>query len=215
MASLTTGSVNFAKIIYENHPTLINDLAASMLAHDIKPEIEIFDLAMLYNAAKLVADGLAEAARARAVRARHTGRAAGRSRGARVRARAARARAAGRDLDGGRHRPASADGQRVDARARRSLPHGARGQRAIRQGAARVEQRGARATRRRPRGEVRSIRCDAGRGAAHSRSARPRDGNGCHGARLLTIVLALLEYIVMGGARRPRTRQARHPRARR
>ena len=58
MASLTTGSVNFAKIIYENHPTLINELASSMLAHDIKPEIEIFDLAMLYNAAKLVADGL-------------------------------------------------------------------------------------------------------------------------------------------------------------
>jgi uncharacterized protein (DUF849 family) len=58
MASLTTGSVNFAKIVYENHPTLINDLAAGMLAHDVKPEIEIFDLAMLYNAAKLVADGL-------------------------------------------------------------------------------------------------------------------------------------------------------------
>jgi len=58
MASLTTGSVNFAKIIYENHPTLINDLASGMLANDIKPEIEIFDLAMLYNAAKLVADGL-------------------------------------------------------------------------------------------------------------------------------------------------------------
>jgi 3-keto-5-aminohexanoate cleavage enzyme len=58
MASLTTGSVNFAKIIYENHPTLINDLATAMLANDIKPEIEIFDLAMLYNAAKLVADGL-------------------------------------------------------------------------------------------------------------------------------------------------------------
>ena len=58
MASLTTGSVNFAKIIYENHPTLINELASSMLTHGIKPEIEIFDLAMLYNAAKLVADGL-------------------------------------------------------------------------------------------------------------------------------------------------------------
>jgi 3-keto-5-aminohexanoate cleavage enzyme len=58
MASLTTGSVNFAKIIYENHPTLINDLAAGMIANGIKPEIEIFDLAMLYNAAKLVADGL-------------------------------------------------------------------------------------------------------------------------------------------------------------
>jgi 3-keto-5-aminohexanoate cleavage enzyme len=58
MASLTTGSVNFAKMIYENHPTLIHDLAASMLEHDIKPEVEIFDLAMLYNAAALVADGL-------------------------------------------------------------------------------------------------------------------------------------------------------------
>jgi uncharacterized protein (DUF849 family) len=58
MASLTTGSVNFAKIIYENHPTLIHDLAASMLANGIKPEVEIFDLAMLYNAAKLVGEGL-------------------------------------------------------------------------------------------------------------------------------------------------------------
>jgi 3-keto-5-aminohexanoate cleavage enzyme len=58
MASLTTGSVNFAKMIYENHPQLIHDLAASMLELEIKPEVEIFDLAMLYNAAKLVADGL-------------------------------------------------------------------------------------------------------------------------------------------------------------
>jgi len=61
MASLTTGSVNFAKIIYENHPTLIHDLATGMLENGIKPEIEIFDLAMLYNAAKLVADGLLKA----------------------------------------------------------------------------------------------------------------------------------------------------------
>jgi 3-keto-5-aminohexanoate cleavage enzyme len=61
MASLTTGSVNFATIIYENHPALINDLAAGMLTHDVKPEIEIFDLAMLFNAAKLVGDGLLKA----------------------------------------------------------------------------------------------------------------------------------------------------------
>ncbi len=60
MASLTTGSVNFAKIIYENHPELILDLANRMREHGIKPEIEIFDLAMLYNAAKLVAEGLLE-----------------------------------------------------------------------------------------------------------------------------------------------------------
>jgi uncharacterized protein (DUF849 family) len=61
MASLTTGSVNFQRIVYENHPKLIHDLATAMLEHDIKPEIEIFDLAMLYNAAKLVADGLLKA----------------------------------------------------------------------------------------------------------------------------------------------------------
>jgi uncharacterized protein (DUF849 family) len=61
MASLTTGSVNFAKIVYENHPALIDELASGMLAHDVKPEVEIFDLAMLYNAAKLVAAGLLKA----------------------------------------------------------------------------------------------------------------------------------------------------------
>jgi uncharacterized protein (DUF849 family) len=49
MASLTTGSVNFPDQIYENPPQLIADLASSMLEFDIKPEIEVFDLAMLYN----------------------------------------------------------------------------------------------------------------------------------------------------------------------
>ena len=58
MASLATGSVNFKTIVYENTPQLIDALAESMLEHDIKPEIEIFDLAMLYNAADLVARGL-------------------------------------------------------------------------------------------------------------------------------------------------------------
>jgi 3-keto-5-aminohexanoate cleavage enzyme len=58
MASLATGSVNFATIIYENSPQLIRELAESMQAYGIKPEIEIFDLAMLYNAAHLVEQGL-------------------------------------------------------------------------------------------------------------------------------------------------------------
>lgn len=60
MASLATGSVNFAKIVYENHPELVVDLARTMLEHRVKPEVEIFDLAMLYNAANLVAKGLLE-----------------------------------------------------------------------------------------------------------------------------------------------------------
>jgi uncharacterized protein (DUF849 family) len=58
MASLATGSVNFAASIYENDPALIDELASLMLEFDIKPEIEIFDLAMLYNAAALVKKGL-------------------------------------------------------------------------------------------------------------------------------------------------------------
>ncbi|MFZ5792206.1 MAG: 3-keto-5-aminohexanoate cleavage protein [Pseudomonadota bacterium] len=60
MASLATGSVNFASIIYENPPALIEGLAKSMLEHEVKPEIEIFDLAMLYNARELVERGLLE-----------------------------------------------------------------------------------------------------------------------------------------------------------
>lgn len=58
MASLATGSVNFPNGIYENPPEFIDGLAGEMLKHEIKPEIEIFDLAMLYNAANLVERGL-------------------------------------------------------------------------------------------------------------------------------------------------------------
>ena len=61
MASLATGSVNFARQIYSNEPALIRELATLMLEHNIKPEIEIFDLAMLYNAAALVREGLLKA----------------------------------------------------------------------------------------------------------------------------------------------------------
>ena len=61
MASLATGSVNFATIIYENPPQLVDDLAGSMRNLGIKPEVEIFDLAMLYNARSLVDRGLLDA----------------------------------------------------------------------------------------------------------------------------------------------------------
>jgi 3-keto-5-aminohexanoate cleavage enzyme len=57
MASLATGSVNFPTMIYENHPELIRDLARRMREYGIKPELEIFDLAMLYNGAELVDKG--------------------------------------------------------------------------------------------------------------------------------------------------------------
>lgn len=58
MASLATGSVNFPTNIYENPPEFVDGLAKTMLEYDVKPEIEIFDLAMLYNAASLIRRGL-------------------------------------------------------------------------------------------------------------------------------------------------------------
>jgi 3-keto-5-aminohexanoate cleavage enzyme len=58
MASLATGSVNFATQIYENPPDFVEGLARAMLENDVKPEVEVFDLAMLYNAASLVKKGL-------------------------------------------------------------------------------------------------------------------------------------------------------------
>lgn len=58
MASLATGSVNFATQIYENHPDLIVAMARTMLDAGIKPEIEVFDLAMLYAAQTLIERGL-------------------------------------------------------------------------------------------------------------------------------------------------------------
>lgn len=58
MASLATGSVNFPTDIYANPPQLVEDLASMMRDHQVKPEIEIFDLAMLYNAIGLMERGL-------------------------------------------------------------------------------------------------------------------------------------------------------------
>ncbi len=60
MASLATGSVNFPNRVYENPPDFVEGLARTMLEYDIKPEVEVFDLAMLYNAASLVKRGLIE-----------------------------------------------------------------------------------------------------------------------------------------------------------
>lgn len=58
MASLATGSVNFPTFVNENPPNFIRDLANQMQEVGIKPECELFDLAMLYNTADLVKEGL-------------------------------------------------------------------------------------------------------------------------------------------------------------
>jgi 3-keto-5-aminohexanoate cleavage enzyme len=58
MASLSTGSVNFPTIVYENSPALVWDLAGRMKENDIRPEIEIFDLSHIHAAKRLIDDGL-------------------------------------------------------------------------------------------------------------------------------------------------------------
>jgi uncharacterized protein (DUF849 family) len=57
MASLAVGSNNFPTRVYENPPDLVDWLAAEMLAHGVKPEIEAFDLSHIHQAAAMQADG--------------------------------------------------------------------------------------------------------------------------------------------------------------
>jgi 3-keto-5-aminohexanoate cleavage enzyme len=57
MASLSVGSNNFPTRVYENPPDLVDWLASEMLVHDIKPEIECFDLSHIHQAAAMQRDG--------------------------------------------------------------------------------------------------------------------------------------------------------------
>ncbi len=57
MASLAVGSNNFPTRVYDNPPDLVDWLAAAMQAHDVKPEIEVFDLSHLFQAARMHDDG--------------------------------------------------------------------------------------------------------------------------------------------------------------
>ena len=57
MASLSVGSNNFPTRVYENPPDLIDWLASEMIAWDVKPEIECFDLSHIFQAAAMKRDG--------------------------------------------------------------------------------------------------------------------------------------------------------------
>ena len=60
MASLATGSCNFPTRVYENAPDLIDWLAGVMLTYGVKPEIEAFDLSMIFKAAEMERNGQIE-----------------------------------------------------------------------------------------------------------------------------------------------------------
>lgn len=57
MASLSVGSNNFPTRVYENPPDLVEWLAAEMRAHNVKPEIEAFDLSHIHQAVAMNKDG--------------------------------------------------------------------------------------------------------------------------------------------------------------
>ncbi|WP_297779609.1 3-keto-5-aminohexanoate cleavage protein [uncultured Roseovarius sp.] len=57
MASLSVGSNNFPTRVYENSPDLVDWLASEMRAHDVKPEIEAFDLGHVIQACTMAKDG--------------------------------------------------------------------------------------------------------------------------------------------------------------
>ena len=57
MASLSVGSNNFPTRVYENPPDLVAWLASEMITHDIKPEIEAFDLSHIFRAAAMFEAG--------------------------------------------------------------------------------------------------------------------------------------------------------------
>ena len=57
MASLATGSCNFPTRVYENSPELVDWLAAEMIKYDVKPEVEAFDLSMIFQAVRMAQDG--------------------------------------------------------------------------------------------------------------------------------------------------------------
>ncbi|MBL8807021.1 MAG: 3-keto-5-aminohexanoate cleavage protein [Rhodospirillales bacterium] len=58
MASLATGSVNFPTRIYDNSPDLVEWLAGEMKRLSIKPEVEAFDLSMIFKSVEMHKTGL-------------------------------------------------------------------------------------------------------------------------------------------------------------
>jgi len=58
MASLATGSSNFPDRVNSNSPDLIRALAEKMRDHHIKPEVEVFDVAMIDHARYLLKRGV-------------------------------------------------------------------------------------------------------------------------------------------------------------
>lgn len=60
MATLTCGTVNFGREVFQNGPTLLEHFAGELKQYKVRPEFEIFDVGMISNAIALAKNGLVE-----------------------------------------------------------------------------------------------------------------------------------------------------------
>ncbi len=58
MATLSAGSVNFGSDVFINSPAYLEKFARMMQEHNVKPEIEVFEVGMINNALQMVKKGL-------------------------------------------------------------------------------------------------------------------------------------------------------------
>jgi 3-keto-5-aminohexanoate cleavage enzyme len=58
MVSLDAGSFNMGNRLYDNSPSYLREMASRMVARNIAPEIEIFDIGHLHFVKTLIAEGL-------------------------------------------------------------------------------------------------------------------------------------------------------------
>ena len=138
MASLSTGSVNFPTIVYENHTTLVEEMAGRMKEFGVRPEIEIFDLSHLHGARRLADKGLLDERPHIQFVMGVQNATAGRGKPARHPADRSQEAVPGLHLDGGRHRPPPGRSHGMGPRPwRRCGPDRARGQYPGHQGPAR------------------------------------------------------------------------------
>ncbi|HVZ52166.1 MAG TPA: 3-keto-5-aminohexanoate cleavage protein [Pseudolabrys sp.] len=58
LCSLDVGTMNFGEVVFMNTPAHLRDMARTILAQGVKPELEVFDLGHIALARQLIADGL-------------------------------------------------------------------------------------------------------------------------------------------------------------
>ncbi len=61
MGTFDAGTMNFYKGVFMNSPSFLEKLGAAYIEHGIKPEVEVFDAGMVWNAKRLLRDGFLKA----------------------------------------------------------------------------------------------------------------------------------------------------------